>query len=413
MVVAKSDARKDAVRGGADAGATAPPVPATPGLLRSINNRTVLDLLIQHSRLSRGDVCRMTGVSKPTASQLLTRLLDAELVVDAGPGTPRPGGRAPQMYRLNPRAGFAAAINVDPTNIQIRVADLVGTIIAESIVATEDADGNHGPDRATRALAETIAQAGLSLDDLAATVIGAPGSYDPSSDQLRFSDHLPDWQQTGLISSLSRDIPGTLAIENDVNLVAVAERHEREEGSADNFVMLWLDERIGGAIVVDGKLFRGTRGAAGEVAFLQVPGVPVVRNPARDNHGGFEDLAGQQAIVELAAQAGITGSNGADVMRTLVATDTQAARDIASEIAERYAIALASILAMFDPAQIILAGSVADAGGDALLAAVTRELDAVAIATPPVSASMVTDSPIARGAMILSLGLARDRVFAT
>ena len=106
--------------------------------MRSINNRTVLELLIQHPSLSRGDVCSLTGVSKPTASQLLTRLLDAELVLDAGPGSPRPGGRPPQMYKLNPRAGFAAAINVDPTSIQVRVADLVVEMERQVFLLTDE-----------------------------------------------------------------------------------------------------------------------------------------------------------------------------------------------------------------------------------------------------------------------------------
>ena len=131
MQSASSAAASNAPASRPDVPPTASPVPATPGLLRSINNRTVLELLIQHPSLSRGDVCSLTGVSKPTASQLLTRLLDAELVLDAGPGSPRPGGRPPQMYKLNPRAGFAAAINVDPTSIQVRVADLVSFCLGD------------------------------------------------------------------------------------------------------------------------------------------------------------------------------------------------------------------------------------------------------------------------------------------
>ena len=412
MQSASSAAASNAPASRPDVPPTASPVPATPGLLRSINNRTVLELLIQHPSLSRGDVCSLTGVSKPTASQLLTRLLDAELVLDAGPGSPRPGGRPPQMYKLNPRAGFAAAINVDPTSIQVRVADLVGTTIAESTVPTEAGDGNHGPDRAVEALEAAAAQAHISLADLAATVIAAPGSYDPSTDQLRYSDHLPDWQETGLIAHLSERIPGTVAVENDVNLVAVAEQHERER-TAENFVLLWLDERIGGAIFVDGKLFRGTRGAAGEAAFLQVPGVPAVRNPAQDNHGGFEDLAGEAIVRELVSRVGINSASAPDAVAALVASDTQAAREVLTDIGGRYAIGLASILALLDPAEVILAGAVAAAGGQQLVDAVASELSAVAIATPPVSLGLVTDSPITRGAMILSLGHARDRVFNT
>lgn len=401
-----------AAANGSSTGDAAPPVPATPGLMRTLNNRVVLDLLVRHSTLSRGDVCRMTGLSKPTASQLLTRLEGGGLVLDAGVGTARPGGRAPQMYRLNPRAGFAAAINVEPSTIHVRVADLVGTTIAETTQPTDDGDEPSGPARAIQALRATVRQAGIGLTDLSATVIGAPGSYDPVNDQLRFSDHLHDWQQGGLIARLASEIPGAVTVENDVNLAAVAERQARD-GGADNFVLLWLDERIGGAIVIDGRLYRGSRGAAGEAAFLQLPGVPVVRNPARDNHGGFDDLAGQSVIMSMAAEAGIEGPDAATVMAALVAADTENTRAILTEIASRYATALASMLALLDPAQVILAGAIVAAGGTALVDAVASELAAVAIVTPPVTAGIVTNSPITRGAMILSLGLARERVFST
>ncbi len=380
--------------------------------MRTLNNRVVLDLLIEHSTLSRRDVCRMTGVSKPTASQLLTRLEDAGLVRDAGVGTARPGGRAPQLYRLNPRAGYAAAINVEPSTIHVVVADLVGTSVAETTLSIEDGKDSRGPARALQALRTTAGQAGIGLADLSATVIGAPGSYDPVNDQLRFSEHLSDWQAPGLIANLAREIPGALAVENDVNLVAVAENQARA-GTADNFVLLWLDERIGGAIVIDGRLYRGTRGAAGEAAFLQLPGVPVVRNPAPDNQGGFEDLAGQAVILSMAAAAGFDAPDAAIAMAMLVAADTAQTRAIVTEIAGRYATALASIVALLDPGEVILAGTIVTAGGATLVDAVARELAAVAIVTPPVSAGTVTDSPIIRGAMILSLGLARERVFST
>ena len=81
------------------------PAPAQPGLLRSMNNRVVLDLLIERGSLSRGDVHALTGVSKPTASQLLTRLEESGLVLPIGFGDTGPGGRAPQLYAINPKAG--------------------------------------------------------------------------------------------------------------------------------------------------------------------------------------------------------------------------------------------------------------------------------------------------------------------
>ena len=100
-------------------------------------------------------------------------------------------------------------------------------------------------------------------------------------------------------------------------------------------------------------------------------------------------------------------------MSALVTADTSTTRAIVTEIAGRYATALASILALLDPEEVILAGSIVTAGGSALIDAVASELAAVAIVTPPVTAGIVTDDPITKGAMILSLGLARERVFST
>ena len=116
---------------------------------------------------------------------------------------------------------------------------------------------------------------------------------------------------------------------------------------------------------------------------------------------------------ELAARVGINSASAPDAVAALVANDTQAAREVLTDIGGRYAIGLASILALLDPAEVILAGAIAAAGGQQLVDAVASELSAVAIATPPVSLGLVTDSPITRGAMILSLGHARDRVFNT
>ena len=391
---------------------TAAPTPATPGLLRSLNNRVVLDLFIQHTTLSRGDVGRLTGLSKPTASQLLVRLEESGLVVDAGVGTPGPGGRAPQLYRLNPRAGYAAALNVTPAEIHVRIVDIVGAPVADLHLADDVDTREVGFRRAVAAIRSAAESTGIAPDELSAVVVGAPGSYDPDADQLRYSDHLHDWQEPGLVAGFESLLACPVRIENDVNLVAVAE-HRAASDDADNFFLLWLDERIGGAMVIDGRVYRGSHGAAGEAAFIQPSGVPVVRNPARVNRGGFEDLVGEEAIVRLAADHGISAASASEAMAAAVATNGAEATALLTAIAERYAVGLASIHALLDPRKIVVAGSLATLGGPALRSAITAELSTVALATPPVLGATVTDDPVMSGALMSSLELARDRVFST
>ena len=99
----------------------------TPRLLRSLNDRAALDLLLELGPLSRGQLGELTGLSKPTASQLLARLEDAGLVVHGGRSSGRPGPGA-QLYEINPTAAYVAALDVTPTRIRSAVADILSVL---------------------------------------------------------------------------------------------------------------------------------------------------------------------------------------------------------------------------------------------------------------------------------------------
>lgn len=386
-------------------GAEPAPVPATPGLLRSMNDRVVLDLLLEHGTLSRGDVRRFTGVSKPTASQSLTRLEESGHVLQTGVEESGRGGRAAAVYQLNPRAGFAAAIDVTPTGSHAQIADLLGTIIGEQR-STASAD----PDDAARTLHEALDAAGLSSADLSSLVVALPGSYDPDADVLRFAAALPRWQQPGLLERLEQAAGVATYIENDVNLVAMAEQRRGAGRGEDDFFLLWSDEGVGAALMLDGRLRRGSTGGAGEIAYLLVPGVPVIQQPVREDHGGFDDLAGSASIVELAAAHGIIASTAPEAVAAAVRSSGPVFLD---ELGARFAIAIASVISLIDPATVVLAGSVMQAGGDTLLDSIRAHVDDTAIRRPRLKLAEVVDEPVVAGALLMSLDNTRDGVFST
>ena len=98
--------------------------------------------------------------------------------------------------------------------------------------------------------------------------------------------------------------------ENDVNLAAIAEREVGRAMGVDDFVLLWADEGVGAAVVIDGRLHRGATGGAGEVGFLPLPGTPLVRDVRRSNAGGFQELAGGKQVLDLGAVARHQGQLG-------------------------------------------------------------------------------------------------------
>ncbi|WP_449065864.1 MarR family transcriptional regulator, partial [Planomonospora algeriensis] len=106
------------------------PTPGTPSLLRAINDRAALQALLERGPLTRPEIGALTGLSKPTASQLLLRLQEAGLVVPGGVREGMPG-RTAEVYRLNPSAAYVAALDVTRTHIDARVADITGAVVGE------------------------------------------------------------------------------------------------------------------------------------------------------------------------------------------------------------------------------------------------------------------------------------------
>lgn len=382
------------------------PAPAQPGLLRSLNNRVVLELLIEHGALSRSDVHTLTGLSKPTASQLLQRLEESGLVRPSGFGETGPGGRAPQLYRINPAVGHAAAVDVRRGLVRVRIADITGTVVIAEERETDAATS--GPAHVAELLAACCADAGLRPEQLDAITVSAPGSYDIESDTLWYVDHLPGWQQPQIGVPLREAFPSAaVSLENDVNLAAIAEQHAVDDDA--NFFLYWLDEGIGGAIVIGGSLYRGSRGAAGEAAFMLVPGAALDQDDRAE--GSLERLVGTSALCALAAAAGHETQTAPEAMHALL--EDPAADDSVREIARRHALALASVIALLDPERIVLAGEIAHNGGERLRAEIARQLGALVLTAPPISGTVASETPILDGAMLKSLGIARDRVFTT
>lgn len=383
------------------------PAPAQPGLLRTLNNRVVLDLLIEHETLSRSDVHTLTGLSKPTSSSLLQRLEESGLVLPSGFGETGPGGRAPQLYRINPAAGHAAAVDVRPGSVRVRIADIVGATVMECTDENDQAE--NGPESVAAIIRSCCDEAGLSAAELDAIVVGVPGSYDIATDTLSYVDHLPAWQHPSVGAELRMLFPdASVAIENDVNLAAIAEQNAAP-GASESFFLFWLDDGVGGAIMIDGALHRGSRGAAGEAAFLLIPGAVFDAESRTD--GALERIVGYEAVRGIAAEAGHEAATAPAALRALL--DDPSAAPAVAELCHRYACAIVSVIALLDPARIVLAGELARLGGERLRAEVARQLATLMPAAPELTVTVTTDTPILDGAMNMSLGIARDRVFTT
>ncbi|MEU9503744.1 ROK family transcriptional regulator [Streptomyces sp. NPDC048196] len=377
-----------------------------------MNDRAALDLLVSQGPLTRTQIGELTGLSKPTASQLLARLEAAGLVRTTGNVTGRPGPSA-QLYEVDPAAAQVAALAVDQLGITAAVADITGQVLGEERVGT-DAVGADVPNRTARLVAKAVdgalAKAGLDREQLHGTVIGTPGALDPQTGRLRYAPHLPDWHSRALKEELAEVLGTPITIENDVNLAAVAEQHDGVAQDFDDFVLVWADEGVGAAIVLGGRLLRGATGGAGEIGYMPLPGAPLSRGGDRsaarpDAGGGFQRLVGSPSVIELAH------TYGAPEVRTVA--EALARDDVRQEVARRLATGLAAVVAVVDPRLVVLSGEVPQAGGEALRALVEDEFDGLALPRPELRLSDIDGNPILIGALRTALAQARDAVFDT
>jgi len=418
--------------------------PGTPSLLRAINDRTALRLLADRGPLSRTQLGALAGLSKPTASQLVDRLEAAGLVepvlepegaqaVSALPGPSAPG-RTARRYRLRGGAAYVAGLDVTAARIVARVCDLSGRTVSERTLPTPGRSATGTVDRVREALSVACEPARLDLSALHHVVIGIGGAIDPGSGRLGFARHLPGWHEADLLARLRGELTPAGApdprvdVENDVNLAAVAEQavgaaapgSHPAQGARD-FVVLWIAEGIGAAVIIDGRLHRGATGGAGEVGYMPVPGAPVVRSIGRGTTGGFQALAGGPAVLKLARQHGFTGADAQTAIGRAVAAVTrpgpvavqQAARRLLTELADRLATGLAPLVAVLDPELIVLTGAIPRAGEGPLRELVAEALHGMAIPRPRLVASAVADNPVLAGAIHAALAATREAVFST
>ncbi|WP_184756802.1 ROK family transcriptional regulator [Streptosporangium album] len=388
--------------------------PGVPRLLREINDRAALELLLDSGPLTRGQIGELTGLSKVTASQTLARLEGRGLVEVAGELA---GGRGPNaaLYGIIASSAYVAGLDVGPEFVTTAIADIHGEIVSEAKVAPS---GHVDPVALVHSsVVKACRSAKVALSKLRTVVIGTPGVVDPRSGDVRFSFDLPGWHE-GIHEALARDLRRDIKIENDVNLVAVAERTLGAARGVDDFVLLWVGRGIGLGVVLGGRLYRGRSGSAGEIGYLPVPGVPLAEDvravPGRlpSLAGGLQSLVSAEAVAELAAMYGFTGESAAECVAAAVKAG-EPGEPLLDEIAGRLALGVASVCVVLDPGLVVLAGEVSQAGGSVLTSRIEEAVARICPVRPQVVPSEVGGNPVLRGAVLAALEQAREEIFAS
>jgi predicted NBD/HSP70 family sugar kinase len=372
-----------------------------------MNETAVLAHLFERGPLTRSDLRELTGLSKPTASEVLRRLEDAGLAIVVGHVSGGPGPNA-AIYATNPGVAFTVALSVrdvgesQQPSLAGAIADLSGQVRAES--ETSVAFGRTDPvDAVAEMVAELSRKARVPRKRLLQVQIGVPGSPDRDADLIRYVD-VPGLDRPGVQVRLRSRLRTTVAVDNDVNLASIAERAYGVAKQADGFAMLWLGaEGTGFAIDQGGTLMRGAHGSAGEVGYMPVPAGPT---RAKD----FQDLVGGPAVRRLGRKHGVRGETPPD----LVANAVQSAKGAAfiRAYADRIAIGLLTVVTLLDPPLIVLAGESGQAGGEPLRNQVVAALADRSPLDTEIAVTGVSGDAVLLGALRSGVGAIQERLLA-
>jgi predicted NBD/HSP70 family sugar kinase len=380
------------------------PTRATPPLLKRLNEQTVLETIRVGAPISRAEISRRAGISKPTVSLALQTLLDAGLVRRAtAPSGPSYGA---VYFEPVPEAALVLGIDLGARFVRGALCDLDGRVRARQDVELDGADA----EGALAAIAELnrslLAASGLTAVPVDGVVVGVPGVVEASTGRLALAANVPGLEDRAFGDEVSTRLALPVALENDINLAALGEQWRGVAQGVGDFVFLSVGTGMGAGLVLGGELHRGHHGAAGEVDYA-LAGLEVEVDPSA---GSLDDLTATLAADGRRPTALAPPYDGRAIFAAARSGD-ELARAVVDEIARRIALHVAPISAVADIALVVLGGGLG-VNGDLLLEPVRSHLAAWLPYPPRVEVSSLGEAAVLTGALAVGLRSALDNVFA-
>jgi predicted NBD/HSP70 family sugar kinase len=368
---------------------------ATPPLLKQLNERAVLDAIRDGAPISRAEIARRTGISKPTVSLALRSLLDTGVVRETEPDPGRPHYGAVFFEPIH-EVALVLGLDIGARFLRGAISDLDGVVRARQDIEL----------RATTLA--TISELRDALVQVAGrpseAVVGIPGVVDPAHGSVSLATNVPDLEGDTFSTELRELLGIPVRLENDINLAAVGEQWRGIARGVDDFLFLSIGTGMGAGLVLHGEVHRGRNGAAGELDYALV---------------GFDDDVDPcaEAVARLTAEyaprhVGETTLLPPYEPRIIFAAARAGdplAREVVAEEARRIALHVMPVAAVADVELVVLGGGLG-ANGDLLLEPVRRELAQRLPYPPRLEVSALGEAAVLTGALAVGVRSARDNV---
>jgi predicted NBD/HSP70 family sugar kinase len=384
--------------------------------MRAQNSSLLLKVIWRERHISRADIARVTGLSPSTVSAIVAGLQQAGLVRETGAGLSR-GGRRPTMIGFCDDVFALVGVEIGASHVTVVVTDLRADVRASRFglyPVRTDPDGALGMVRTF--IDETLRELGIARRQVIGIGVGVPTPVRPDTPGRLPPLIVPAWRDHDVHEILSRAYGLPVFVENDANLGALAEQWWGAGKDGKDLTYIKIGTSIGSGHIINGELYRGAGGTAGEIGHLPLdPAGP--RCPC-GLAGCLGTFIGSEVLVARAQrEVGDGGAveNVADLVRAARGGDA-GARRIVADVGAHLGVAVASLMNVLNPAVVVLGGEITGVG-ELLLEPVRAAVRDRSLATTFEGTSIITsnlgDKAIAVGGatMVLRAALADRALF--
>lgn len=370
--------------------------------------RQVVALIRSSGQIARIDIAAETGVSPATITAITQELIQAGLVEEVSPDADRPAsgrGRPRVALRLRGDAHLVAGIKVSFRSLSAVLVDFQGeTLTDHTIPLSSPQVSAEGLANEIRTLLDIVTtKIGQSIEDISGLGVGLSGTIDAVEGFVHWSPTL-DRRNLPLREILEAKLPMPVFIDNDANMVAKAEQLFGEGRGTSDFLVVTIEQGVGMGIVIGGEIYRGTRGCGAEFGHTKVHLDGALCRCGQ--RGCLEAYVADYALLREAdvlmpSEAGSQPQDRLERLFRAARTGDPTAQSITARAARMFAMGLANLVNIFDPALLILSGERMAHDflySDEVLAAMRKDVVQVDAPPPEVKIHKWGDQMWAKGA---------------
>jgi glucokinase-like ROK family protein len=388
--------------------------------VKNINKLAVVDLIrFTPGGISRVEIAHRINLTRAAVTAIVNDLLTTGIVREAESRAVQ-SGRPPIVLEINPEKGYVVGVDFGATHLNLLVADLSSRILEETEISI---DIQRGPEEclseADVRVRELLAKAGIGLQDVLAYGVDVPGPIVSEAGMVVAPPIMPGWDRYPIRDALEKKWGQPVSVNNDAEMGVLGEWASGAGRGERDLVFIKVGTGIGAGLLIDGQIYRGVSGSAGEIGHLTIDeNGPLC---ACGNHGCLEAIAGGRAIAQQAQQAVQKGQRTS--LTTITPIESITAQDVAlaarrgdllsqqilTRAGTHIGIAIAGLVNMFNPGMIIIGGGVAQTGDiilEPIRQAVQRRSLPAATRIVRITTSMLGRRSSSMGAVIQAITIA-------